>query len=150
MDKPKVIAIVGPTASGKTSLSIKLAQHLDSEVISADSRQVYRDLDIGTGKVTTQEMAGVPHHLIDVADLTDIYTAAAFTKDATKAIESITSQNKTPIIAGGTFFYLDILRGKMQAAPVAADQTFRDSLTQYSNEELLELLQQKDTRLRHV
>ena len=146
MPKPKVIAIVGPTASGKTSLSIKLAQHLGGEVISADSRQVYRELDIGTGKVTAKEMAGVPHHLLDVTAMEEIYTGVNFKRDAETAIVDIKERGKTPIIAGGTFFYLDLLRGKMQAAPVTPNPKYRDSLATYSNEELLELLQQKDSR----
>lgn len=146
MQKPKVIAIVGPTASGKTSLSIKLAQHIDGEVISADSRQVYTGLDIGTGKVTAKEMDGVPHHLLDVIDPSEIYTGAQFKRDASSAIDDIVTQHKHPIIAGGTFFYVDLLRDKMQAAPVEPNADYRESLSDYSNQELLELLQQKDPR----
>lgn len=144
--KSKVIAVVGPTASGKTALSIKLAQHVGGEVISADSRQVYKGLDIGTGKVTETEMAGVPHHLLDIVEPGEIYTGAQFTKDATAAITDIVSRGRHPIIAGGTFFYVDLLRGKMQAAPVEPDHDYRESLTHYSNQELLELLQSKDPR----
>lgn len=146
MSKPKIIAIVGPTAAGKTSLSIDIAKHVDGEVISADSRQVYRGMDIGTSKVTEEEMDGIPHHLLDVVDPMDIYTAADFVRDAKNAIEQIQSKEKTPIMAGGTFFYLDLLRGKMQAAPVEPDRALRESLEQYSNEELLELLEAKDPR----
>jgi len=144
--KPKVIAIVGPTSSGKTNLSITLAQHISGEVISADSRQVYLGLDIGTGKITPDQMNGIPHHLLDVADPDYIYTGAEFAHAAAVAIHDITTRGNLPIIAGGTFFYIDLLRGKMQAAPVEPDQVFRDTLEQYSNEELLELLQQKDPR----
>lgn len=89
MSKPKAIAIVGPTASGKTSLSIDIAKHVDGEVISADSRQVYRGMDIGTGKVTVEEMDGVPHHLLDVADPGEVYTAADFACQAAAAMDSI-------------------------------------------------------------
>lgn len=144
--KPKVISIVGPTSSGKTTLSIKIAQYFNGEVISADSRQVYRGLDIGTGKVTEEEMEGVPHHLIDVVDVNEIYTGANFVKDANTAIATILKNGRLPIIAGGTFFYTDLLRGKMMAAPVEPDNEFRDTLERYSNEELLDLLRQKDAQ----
>jgi tRNA dimethylallyltransferase len=145
-NKPKIIAIVGPTAAGKTSLSITIAKHVHGEVISADSRQVYEGMDIGTSKVTEAEMDGVSHHLLDIAKPMEVYTAADFTRDANRAIADITSRGKTPIIAGGTFFYLDLLRGKMQAAPVEPDQELRTKLEKYSNEELLQLLETKDAR----
>lgn len=144
--KPKVIAIVGPTASGKTSLSIQIAQKYNGEVISADSRQVYQGMDLGTGKVTADEMAGVPHHLLDVASPMDIYTGADFKRDATLAIQNILSHSHLPIIAGGTFFYLELLRGNMQAAPVKPNPEFRKSLEVFSNEELLEKLKEVDPR----
>jgi len=144
--KPKIIAIVGPTAAGKTALSIEIAKHIGGEVISADSRQVYRGMDIGTSKVTAKEMDGVPHHLLDIAEPMEIYTAADFVRDAQTAIEQVRDKAKTPVVAGGTFFYLDILRGKMQAAPVKPDHTLRSTLEQYSTVELLELLEAKDTR----
>ena len=144
-NKPKVIAIVGPTASGKTSLSIKLAKEFSGEVISADSRQVYRGLDLGTGKVTTAEMDGIAHHLLDVVDPMEVYTGANFKRDATKAIKTIVTNQHVPIVAGGTFFYLELLRGNMQAAPVEPNLVFRASLEAYTNEELLEKLQAKDS-----
>jgi len=146
MSKPKVIAIVGPTSSGKTSLSIEIAKHSDGEIISADSRQVYREMDIGTGKVTQEEMAGIPHHLLDVADPTEIYTAKDFVDQAHTAIQQIHNRSHLPIIAGGTFFYVDLLRGKMATSPVEPNADFRNSLEKYSNVELLELLEQKDPR----
>jgi tRNA dimethylallyltransferase len=144
--KPKVLAVVGPTASGKTTLAVVLAHEFDGEVISADSRQVYRGLDIGTGKATEVEKQGVPHHLIDCADLKDIYTGEQFFRDASRLIQNISSAGKVPVIAGGTFFYIDLLRGKMQAAPVAPDVAFRETLENYTNEELLDLLRSKDER----
>ena len=142
--KPKVLAVVGPTASGKTALSIELAKKYDGEVISADSRQVYRGLDIGTGKVTAAEMDGVPHHLLDVADPRETYTAADWQCDATAAIEDILNRGRRPIIAGGTFFWLDLLRGKAGTAPVEPDETLRETLEQQSTEELFAELQTKD------
>lgn len=144
MTQPKVIAVVGPTASGKTSLSIEIAQRFGGEVISADSRQIYRGMDIGTGKITTAEMKGVTHHLLDVAEPTQVYSASDFARDATDAIEEILNCVRCPIIAGGSFFYLDQLRGKSQSAPVEPDEAFRNSLKDYSNATLLETLHAKD------
>ncbi|MBY0310307.1 tRNA (adenosine(37)-N6)-dimethylallyltransferase MiaA [Patescibacteria group bacterium] len=147
MVTPKVIAIVGPTASGKSSLAIELALRLNGEVVSADSRQVYRGMDIGTGKVTTEEMRGIPHHLISIANpATETYTATNFTDDANAAITNILSRGKTPIICGGTFFYLDILRGKMGAAPVPPNETLRRELEALSTDELLARLTNLDQR----
>lgn len=144
MEKPKVLAIVGPTACGKTSLSIKLAHTFNGEVISADSRQVYRGMDIGTGKVTEAEMEDIPHHVLDVADPMDIYTGIDFKRDASVALHTIVQRKHLPIIAGGTFFYLELLRGTMQAAPVAPNPAFRKTLEPYSNEELMDMLREKD------
>ena len=146
MNKPKVVAIVGPTASGKTSLSIQLAQKFNGEIISADSRQVYRGMDLGTGKITPTEMQDIPHHLLDVANPMDIYTGVDFKRDATIAINRITQRTHLPLIVGGTFFYLELLRGNMQAAPVQPNPEFRKTLEPYSNAELLDLLREKDTK----
>lgn len=147
MLKPKVIAIVGPTASGKSSLAIELALCLDGEVISMDSRQVYRGMDIGTGKVTQEEMSDVPHHLINIADpALDTYTATNFTRDAEAAISDTLSRGKTPILCGGTFFYLDILRGKMGAAPVPPNEALRAELEPLSTSELLSRLTTLDPK----
>lgn len=142
--KPKIIAIVGPTASGKTSLSIALAKQFSGEIISADSRQIYRGLDIGTAKVTAEEMAGIPHHLLDRVDVNDTYTAHDFVKDAKEVIEVIVEENNLPIIVGGTFFYLDLLRGKMGAAPVSPDKALRDELEKLSLPELVDRLVKLD------
>lgn len=105
----KVIAIVGPTAVGKTSLSIELAKQFNGEIISGDSMQVYRGLDIGTAKVTAEEMEGIPHHLIDVRDVDENYSAADFQKAARKAIQEISDRGKLPIIVGGTGLYIQSL-----------------------------------------
>lgn len=126
--KPPIIAIVGPTGSGKTALSITLAQHFNGEVISADSRQVYRGLDIGTAKVTEEEMAGIRHHLLDVCDPTTVYTGADFVRDGNIAIADIESRGKLPIVAGGSFFYLDLLQGVIGAAAVPPNQELRSKL----------------------
>lgn len=145
--KLKATAIVGPTASGKTALSISLAQHFNGEVISADSRQVYRGMDLGTGKVTASEMEGIQHHVLDVANpATDIYTGADFVRNGTQALSDITALGKLPIVAGGTFFYLELLQGKMQSAPVPPNPVLRADLEKKSGEELFNLLADKDPR----
>lgn len=144
MSKPKVVAIVGPTASGKTGLSIEVAKKFQGEVISSDSRQVYVGMDIGTGKITLEEMQGVPHHLIDVEVPKNVYTGADFMRDAKAAIKDITARNHLPIVAGGTFFYLDLLRGKVKPAPVEPNEDFRNSLAHFKDDELFAQLQEKD------
>lgn len=147
MQKPKVIAIVGPTASGKTALSIALASRFGGEVISADSRQVYREMDLGTGKVTAAEMANIPHHLLDIANpATDTYTGADFVHDASTAISDITNRGHLPIITGGTFFYLDLLRGLRSSAPVPPNGPLRTELETKTTEELSALLTNLDAR----
>ena len=147
MDKPCIITIVGPTASGKSALAIDLALALGGEVISADSRQVYRGMDIGTGKVTPEETRGVPHHLLNIADpVTDTYTATDFKYDAEAAITDIVSRGTIPIICGGTFFYLDVLRGKMQPAPVPPNPPLRAELEALPLPALLEHLYSIDQR----
>ncbi len=145
MAKSKIIAVVGPTASGKTALSIELAKRFNGEVISADSRQVYRGLDIGSGKVTEEEMQGIPHHLIDIADISYRYTGADFVRDAKAAIKDITSRGKVPIIAGGTFFYLDLLRGKINAAEVEPNLELQAELEKLTTEELFQKLTLADS-----
>ena len=135
-EKPTVLAVVGPTASGKTDLAVTLAEAYNGEVISADSRQVYRGLDIGTAKVTQEEKRGIPHHLIDIVDINTIYTGQDFVRDASQAIADITSRGKLPIIAGGTFFYLELLRGTMQAAPVPPNYQLRAELAEQNTTEL--------------
>lgn len=141
-----VVAVLGPTASGKTALAINLAKQFDGEVISADSRQVYRGLDIGTGKVTRAEMDGIPHHLLDVADPDTIYTAADFKRDATAALRDVADRGKLPIIAGGSFFYLDQLRGTAGHAPVPPNASLRKQLETHTTTELFSRLQQQDPR----
>lgn len=145
MDTPKILVIVGPTASGKTSLSIELAEKFNGEIVSADSRQVYRGLDIGTGKVTREEMQGVPHHLLDVADPHEVYTVHDFVRDGRTAIADILSRGKLPIIVGGTFFYIDALLGTATMPEVPPNAKLREALENHSTEELFEILKEKDS-----
>jgi tRNA dimethylallyltransferase len=107
--KEKVLVLVGPTAVGKSELAVKLAHEFDAEIISADSQQVYRGLDVGTAKVTTEEMQNVPHHLIDVRDLDENFSAHDFVQAAAAAIKDILSRGKLPIIVGGTGLYIQAL-----------------------------------------
>ncbi len=144
--KPKVLVIAGPTASGKTSLSIKLAKQFSGEIISADSRQIYKTLDIGTGKVTEDEMEGVPHHLIDIVNPSETYNADDFKRDASQYIVDISNRGNLPIIAGGTFFYIDTLLGKITSPNVPPNPTLRAKLEAMSAEELYNELRERDPR----
>ncbi|MCB9814759.1 tRNA (adenosine(37)-N6)-dimethylallyltransferase MiaA [Candidatus Nomurabacteria bacterium] len=146
MNKPKVMAIVGPTSSGKTSLSIDIAKKFRGEVISADSRQVYRGMDLGTGKVTKEEADGIPHHLLDIADPMEVYNAAMFEHDAKISIAEISKRGNLPIITGGSSFYIDLLRGQLQSAPVPPNEEFRTGLEKFSNAELFKKIAAADPR----
>lgn len=144
--KTKLIIIVGTTASGKSSFAVELAQRFSGEVISADSRQVYRSLDIGTAKITKEEMQGIPHHLIDVANLSSTYTAVDFKNQAQEAILMITERGNLPIITGGTFFYIDALLGRSSLPEVAPNSDLRTELEQLPNAQLFERLLKQDPR----
>lgn len=140
----KILIIVGPTASGKTALAIELAKKLDGEVVSADSRQVYRGLDIGTGKVTKREMECIPHHLLDVASPKKAFTADDFVTRAERAIVDISKRGKLPIIAGGTGFYIDALVGRITLPDVPPNPALRKKLHPKTAEKLYALLKKKD------
>ena len=140
----KLIVIVGPTASGKSDLGIKLAKKLRGEIISGDSRQIYRGMDIGTGEVTKREQKMVRHHLLDVASPKRIFTASDFKKLGERAIKDLASKNKIPIIVGGTGFYIDILLGRMQAAQVKPNKQLRAELEKQSAEQLFKRLKKLD------
>ena len=144
--KPKVIAVVGPTASGKSSLGIFLAQKLHGEVISADSRQVYKRLDIGTGKVTKKEMAGIKHHLLDVASPKKQFTVDDFVHLAEKAYCSILQNTAIPIVVGGTGLYVDMLLGRMSYPNVPPNPTLRVRLEKKSVAQLFTQLKKLDPR----
>src|SRR3989344_5177183 len=107
MRKEKVIVILGQTSSGKSALSVKIAKKFNGEVISADSRQVYKGINIGTGKITKEEMLGIPHHLIDVVSPKEQFSVALYKELAEQKIKEILARGKTPIICGGTGFYID-------------------------------------------
>ncbi len=109
MNKPTVVVIVGPTASGKTSLSVELAKRLNGEIVSADSMQIYRDMNIATAKPSKEEMQGIPHHLMDFLPVGESFSVAAYKERAISAIEDILKRNKQPIVVGGTGLYVDTL-----------------------------------------
>ena len=143
-DKPRIIIIVGPTASGKSDLAIKLARKLSGEIISADSRQVYRGLDIGTGKVTKKERAVARHHLLDISSPKKVFTVDDFKRLSQKAIFDIASRNKVSIIVGGTGFYIDVLLGRMTVAEVPPNPKLRTKLEKQSTEQLFKRLKKLD------
>jgi len=142
--KPKIIAVVGPTASGKTSMGIYLAQKLRGEVISADSRQVYKGLDIGTGKVTKKEMAGVKHHLLSVVSPKKQFTVNDFVIQAEKICSGILQNNRIPIVVGGTGLYVDMLTGRMSYPEVPPNLALRKKLERKTAAQLYAMLKKAD------
>lgn len=142
--KQKILVIVGPTSSGKSSLAVELARKLNGEVISADSRQVYKGLDIGTGKITKREMKGVPHHLLNVTHPKNTFTANDFVRLGRKAIQDIASRGKLPIIAGGTGFYADALVGRITLPEVPINKKLRAQFEKKTVQELFKLLKKRD------
>jgi tRNA dimethylallyltransferase len=148
----KILCIAGPTASGKSSRAVaealargRLPAGRQGEVISVDSRQVYRGLDIGTEKITPEEMRGVPHHLIDIRDPRETYSAGEFVADATRLIEEIAARGRLPILAGGTHFYFDALLGGLPEG-VDANPALREELESLSTEELYARVAARDPR----
>jgi tRNA dimethylallyltransferase len=147
--KTHIIVVCGPTATGKSDYAVKLSRELaergiGSEIISADSRQVYKGLDIGSGKITKKEMQDVPHHLIDVASPRRTFSVVQYKKLAEKAIEKIVKKNKVPILVGGTGFYIDAVVFDQQLPEVRPDKDLRKLLGRLSLDELREKLQMAD------
>ena len=138
--KSDILVICGPTASGKTALGVALAQRLGGEVVSADSMQVYRGMDIGTAKPTPEEMEGVPHHMLDVADPWESYSVARYVSQAIPIVDDIAARGKVPIVAGGTGLYIDNLVAGREFAPFQPDSGVRQALQQRAREEGLEPL----------
>ena len=145
MRLPKIIVILGPTASGKSALAVKMALKNHGEIISADSRQVYKGLNIGSGKITKEEMMGIPHHLLDIVSPNKIFTAYDYSIYAKSAICDIISRKKIPIICGGTGFYIDaILYENFTNVPIK--KSIRDKLNKYNTLELSKKLSNLDPR----
>ena len=145
---PNILVLCGPTASGKTALAVALAKKLNGEVVSADSMQVYRRMDIGTAKPSPEEMEGIPHHMLDVADPEENYSVACYVRDAVPIVDDILARGKLPIVAGGTGLYIDNLVAGREFAPFEADSGLREALQSRVREEglpvLLEELRQAD------
>jgi tRNA dimethylallyltransferase len=142
----KVLVIVGPTASGKSDLAVRLAKKFKGEVISADSRQIYKGLDKGSGKITKAEMLGIPHHMLDVADPKKYFSVSEYKTLAQEKLVSILEKKKLPIIVGGTGFYIDTLTGSVYLPEVPPNQKLRAKLEKYSAETLYKILKKKDPR----
>lgn len=140
----KIIVILGPTASGKSALAMKIAKKIDGEIISADSRQVYKGLDIGTGKITKKEMRGVPHHCIDIVSPKKVFTVVYFKKCADEAIEKIFAKNKTPIIVGGTGLYIQAIVDNIVLPEVKPNWKLRKELEKKTTEEMFAMLKKLD------
>ena len=143
--KSKVIAVVGPTASGKTAYSIELAEKIGGEIISADSRLVYKGLDIGTAKPTIEERKGIPHYMIDIVEPEVEYSAGLYVKEARKCIDDILSRGKTPIIAGGTGLYFRILLEQYDLPEVPPNYPLREELKKLDSTELHSILRDLDS-----
>ena len=140
MNKPKVIVICGPTASGKTALSIELAKKINGEIISSDSMQIYKDMDIGTAKPSQEEMQGIKHYMLDFVEPDRRYSVADFKKDAEKAIEEILEKGKVPIVVGGTGLYIDSLIYGIDYQYIQFDANYREELEERVLKEGLEIL----------
>lgn len=142
----KAIVILGPTATGKSQLAIKIAKKIKGEIISADSRQVYKGLDIGTEKITKKERKGVKHHMIDIAKPQNLYTVVQYQRAAKKILNKILKKRKIPLIVGGTGFYIDALIYDYQLPAVAPQKGLRKKLQKKSTEELIQMLRGLDPK----
>lgn len=132
-EKPRALMLLGPTACGKTAVSLMLAREFAAEIISVDSALIYRGMDIGTAKPTREEQGGVPHHLIDILDIEESYSAAAFAEDAERLIGEISGRDRYPLLVGGTMLYAKALREGMDESP-ATDPAVRERITALGEE----------------
>ena len=141
---PKVLVICGQTATGKSDLAVMLAKKINGEVISADSRQVYKGLNIGSGKITKKEMCGIPHYLLDVVHPKQIFSIAEYQTIAQQKIQEIIARGKTPIICGGTGFYIDAITKGIVLPEVAPNTVLRKKLENKTTKELVYILTKLD------
>lgn len=142
----KIIVICGPTATGKSALAIEIAKLFNGEIISADSRQVYKGLDVGSAKVTLEEMNEIPHHMIDIADPTDTFTVSAFQKMTGQVIDGIYSRGKIPILCGGTGMYISAVINVTIFPEVPPNMELRQELETMTTDQLLLRLEELDPR----
>lgn len=141
--KPKLLVLIGPTAVGKTKMSIELAKEFGCEIISGDSMQVYRGMDIGTAKISADEMEGIPHHLIDIHEPDHPYSVAEFQEQSRRLITEIAGRGKLPFLVGGTGLYVESVCYGYQFSETGADEAFRDEQLRYANENGAEALHRK-------
>ena len=147
MEKPKVIVIVGPTASGKTSLAIKLAKKINGEIVSCDSMQIYKDMNIGTAKPTIEEQNKIKHYLIDIISPEERFSVSDYQTNALKAIEEILKKGKTPIVVGGTGLYVNSLIYGIKFLEISFDEKYRQELEDKAEKEGLEALYNKAKKI---
>lgn len=140
MDRPNVIVIAGPTASGKSKLAVELAKSINGEVISADSMQIYKDMNIGTAKISTEEMQGIKHYMLDIVLPSKRYSVSSYKKEAEECIEQILGKGKNPIICGGTGLYIDSLVRGIEFVEEQIDETYRNKLNTIAEIEGLDKL----------
>jgi len=148
--KPTVIVIGGPTASGKSKLGVELAKRINGEIISADSMQIYKDMNIGTAKITSEEMEGIKHYMIDFLSPEERYSVSDYRKNAEICIEKILKKGKTPIIVGGTGLYIDSLIYGIEFADEEIDIKYREKLNKIAEEGKLEELYKKAVKIDSV
>lgn len=141
--KKRIIVIVGPTAVGKTSLSISLARRLDGEIISGDSMQVYRGMDIGTAKIRPEEMEGIPHHLIDIRNPDETYSAAEFKRDVNEKVTEITEKNRIPILVGGSGLYIQAALYDFNFSDIPRDEKWTEKLMKEAGEDGIDRIYRK-------
>jgi tRNA dimethylallyltransferase len=139
-----LIVILGPTASGKSNLAIKLAKKFNGEIISADSRQIYQEMDIGTAKITKEEMSGIPHYLIDIVKPDQEFTLAQYKKLAVKIIKDVQKRGKLPFLVGGTGLYIQAVVDNLEIPQVKPNKKLRNKLEKLTNQELLNQLKKLD------
>jgi tRNA dimethylallyltransferase len=143
---PHLIVVAGPTSSGKSDFAVELAHKCNGEIISADSRQIYRGLDIGTGKITKEEMRGIPHYMLDICDITESFSVKEFRDRALPIIDDIISRGKSPILCGGTGYYIDSVIYKNTLPDTHIARPLEDELAHLSTEELYTMVETKDPK----
>jgi tRNA dimethylallyltransferase len=147
IQKPKILVILGPTATGKSDLAVTLAKKFNGEVVSADSRQVYRRMDLGTGKITKKEMRGVPHYMLSIVSPRSVYNVSKYKVQAQKIIVDILRRGKLPIICGGTGFYIDALVNGTVLPDVPPNPPLREKLEKKTVEQLMAILKKLDSKI---
>lgn len=147
---PHLIVVAGPTSSGKSDFAVELAHSCNGEIISADSRQIYRELDIGTGKITEDEMKGVPHHMLDICDINESFSVKEFRDKTLPIIDDIVKRGKTPILCGGTGYYIDAVIYENTLPDTPIGRLLENELKNHTTEELYLMVAKKDPKRAHA